>query len=399
MLEVTSIETGPNASVDGRARWLRSIERLRSGLPPVDGLEEFTKGHANISRIANAYLQKPADLNRWLAVTGNYGEGKTHGLSLIREIALQNQFATCQLVCDAGGSALNHPQRFVANLLSTLEVSFETVASYQDLLYRVLLEPARTLQLQAIAQRYLGGRREVDDTVNFGLSRIVFIQQNPSSPHEDFLRNWNGRVVHHLIGESIRYKGATALTRDTAYSLLRIATDLLGIHGLRGLVVALDEVESLFTKLPNVRSRLGAYRTLSALCASSYLGNCRVVLAITPDAARNMDIDLRTVGEEIECLPSEPLRKWAVAYSKDLHSTIHCRPLTSGERAELLQGVWSIYRRAYPDSNGISGESWNTFKGDLTTVQVPVRLLVRRAVEFLDSLRYGGQLRQRRGLS
>ena len=91
MLEVTSKEAQPSIREDPRARWLRSIERLRSGLPPVDGLEEFTKGQANVSRVTTAFLEKPADLDRWLSITGNYGEGKTHALSLIREIAQHNQ--------------------------------------------------------------------------------------------------------------------------------------------------------------------------------------------------------------------------------------------------------------------------------------------------------------------
>jgi hypothetical protein len=104
-------------------------------------------------------------------------------------------------------------------------------------------------------------------------------------------------------------------------------------------------------------------------------------------------IDLAREGVEIDCLRSEPLVKWAAAYSKDPDS-IQCRPLTSVERLEVLEGVLNIYRRAYPDSMRISVDGWNRIRGDLTTVHVPVRLLVRRAVEYLDSLRCTGQHRK-----
>ena len=117
---------------------LRTLYRLRSGLPPAEHLDQLTTGHSGLLTFAARLLDGKTETLRWMQVTGDYGEGKSHSLSLLRDLAHRRNYATCYLSCDGASFALNHPQRFLPGLLSTLEVPGIPIYGYEDLLYDVL---------------------------------------------------------------------------------------------------------------------------------------------------------------------------------------------------------------------------------------------------------------------
>jgi hypothetical protein len=195
-------------------------------------------------------------------------------------------------------------------------------------------------------------------------------------------------VTSHLTGDSIRHLSASPSNRQTAYRLVMIARDLALELGLKGLALGIDEVESVYTKLPTSRSRSGAFRVLSGLCNIS---NVKVVLAITPDAHRQMRDDIPTMlYDSPQCLDAEDILKWSTSLRDGTVPMFDCRQLGSNDREELLARICRLYGSVYgTDLEGKQfTQPWNRVVGRARSSAIPTRILVRQAVDHLDGFRY-----------
>jgi hypothetical protein len=314
-------------------------------------------------------------------VKGDYGEGKSHSLALLRERAHRAGFATCQLTADASSSALNHPQRFLPLLLATLELPGASINGFEQLLYRMLMDDDRVQAVADIVERHLQSNRNLDVYSRAALSTLVGYRGSPSDRIDERLM-WIRVATVFLSGDYIRHRSATPDNRVASYTLLRIAAELACAMGACGLVVLVDELESVYTKLPTARSREGAYRVLSALCASPDLSRLRVALAITPDAWRYFRADIDTFGT-IGGLHCEPVATWGSGLLTT-SSTIRLQPLEAKDRRELVRRVSAMYSRMYVPLVRPVEKVIDQIVGR----EVPVRILVRQAVDHLDIERY-----------
>jgi hypothetical protein len=189
-----------------------------------------------------------------------------------------------------------------------------------------------------------------------------------------------------LSGDTLAARGADPSARNQAYQLLGVAQDILVASGLRGLALVIDEVESVYTKLPGYLSRLGAFRVLSSICVSSHLAHCSAAIAITPDAWRELkSFDVRAALYR-SLLATEPLELWAEGINRRLIPILNCEPLTREQKTQLLSKVALIYVKAYPTFawDGVLKSEWHHFAASTAQAQIPVRIAVRRAVDFLD---------------
>ncbi len=379
----------PAADPPARAAALRAVHRLRAGLPPADRLEDLTVGAAEILPLLRSLLQPNEAGGRCLLVIGNYGQGKTHVLTLFRELASASNLASCQLSIDGAASALNHPQRFLPGLLSTLWVPGRPALGYEDLLHTVLSDIERARCIRAVVRRHLPTSREVDLVVRANLDRLVSLLQGGGADGADEVRLCLRRISTHLSGQTISHRSATPDVRSLTYALLQVAHDILRDAGLRGIALVIDEAESIYTKLPNARSRQGASRVLAALCAGSCLASCPVAVALTPDAERSLTADIGGIAATTDCLPGEPLRTWASALTAGRVPRLACRGLRPAERLHLLDRVFALYLQAYPAAvASLDSVTWQKVRGQVATRDVPVRLLIRQAIDLLDSCRY-----------
>jgi hypothetical protein len=324
-----------------------------------------------------------------MLVIGDYGHGKTHVLTLFRELAHACNFASCHLSIDGAASALNHPQRFLPGLLSTLCVPGRPVLGYEDLLHSVLSEIDRARRIRAVVRRHLPTSREVDLEVRANLDRLITLLQVQGPETADEVRMCLRRISVHLSGQTISHRSATPDVRSLAYALLQVVCDVIRDAGLRGFAMVIDEAESIYTKLPNARSRQGATRVLAALCAGPHLIPCPVAVALTPDAARTLAADIDGIAATTDCLPGEPLRAWASHLRAGRIPRIACRGLHPTERVHLLDRMLALYLQAYPDAaRTLDGTTWQSIRGQVTTRDVPVRLFIRQVIDLLDSHRY-----------
>jgi hypothetical protein len=371
-----------------RAGLIRTIYRLRSGLPPNESLEELTVGQGRlVPKLRSLFPARANGEGSWAIARGDYGQGKSHVLQLFNELALSEGFAVCTLSCDGFNNALNHPQRFLPSLLSTLEIPMRQTYGYTDLLYDVLSDGQLSVRLHELTDLYLDNWSTLALEVRDCLDRIIQIIGQGSRNHSELWAECVRFVTYHLTGESIRHLPASPSNRNTSYMLLALARDLLVELGTKGLAITLDEIESIYTKLPNVKSRQGALRVLSFLCL---LKNCRVVVAMTPDAYRDLVGDLQHMLIDTQCLPGEDIESWAKTLKTGTVPIVDLRPLNGTDRRQLLERMLELYGRAYgyKASSAEFKESWERCVAQCVQPSLPVRLIIRRAIELMDSNRY-----------
>jgi hypothetical protein len=388
LAESPSVAVQESSELDGlpsRAEMIRTIYRLRAGLPPCENLEHLTVGENRILAVVRALL-KPGPGSAWGIVRGDYGGGKTHILTLFADVARHEGYATCHLSADGYANALNHPQRFLPCLLATLEVPLRPTYGYTDLLYDVMCDAQLTERLSSIAASYLEGWTSVAGETRMCLARIVQLLERNEAYSDEWTANLRF-VTSHLTGDSIRHLSAAPTYRRTAYNLLSIARDLLVEVGLKGIAIAIDEVESVYTKLPNARSRHGAMRVLAGLCRFAH---CRVILAVTPDAFRDIASDVSLTFADSYALPAEDVPGWVNALKSGAVPILDCRPLTREQRKELLEAVRKAYVGAYGNEFASDGfkQHWDENLLHAADPQVSVRLVVRQAINLMDSIRY-----------
>lgn len=362
--------------LDQRASYLRAVQRLRAGLPPQEHIGELTVGNHQCT-IADLLTSKPGS-RRWMLVAGDYGHGKSHTLTLLEHEARRRGYATCHLSADAAASALNHPQRFLPLLLSTLDVPCRAIQGYQDFLHELLDDQqAADAIASSVAHR-------LADTTSLRRDLDLGFQALRRATADDRLVRKQA-VISLLTGDSIRARLADPAVRSQAYELLGIAQDTVKVVGAKGIALIVDEAESIYTKLPRSLSRYGAFKVLSALANCSHLSDCRLAIAVTPDALAHLqtiDITAATYG----CLPTEPVAAWARDLRDQRVPIIHCQPLSTNDKMILLTNVASLYAAAYPSVRlqDEPGTAWRNFRTATATASLPVRIAIRRAVDYLD---------------
>ena len=376
-----------------RSGLMRTMYRLRSGLPPTEHLEQLTVGQERlVPKLRSLFPEVLNGKGLWAIARGDYGQGKSHVLQLFNEMALSEGFAACTVSCDGFNNALNHPQRFLPSLLSTLEIPMRLTYGYTDLLYDVLSDAQLSMRLHDLTDLHLDNWSTLALEVRSCLDRIIQIVSQNDKSRSEVWAECVRLVTHHLTGDSIRHLPASPANRNTSYMLLSLARDLLVDLGAKGLAITIDETESIYTKLPNVRSRQGALRVLSFLCQ---LGNSSIVIAMTPDGYRNMVSDLQHILIDPQCLPVEDIASWAKALKSGAIPILDLHPLNPTDRRQLLDRILELYGRAYGYKAFSTEfkESWEQCATQCGQPSIPVRLVIRRAIDLMDTDRYGSPLR------
>src|ERR1700723_2916403 len=92
---------------------LRAIMRLKSGLSPIERVEDITIDLPKHLAYLNHLLDSSNRRERLGLVLGSYGAGKTHFLQLAKRVALKQGYAVAELGQDTGLGSLAQPQRHV----------------------------------------------------------------------------------------------------------------------------------------------------------------------------------------------------------------------------------------------------------------------------------------------
>ena len=331
----------PRGSTDASVTALADLYRLKAGLSPYHHLDELTIGFDRLKRWVTPLLHEDGSGERLAIVTGAYGAGKTHTLQVARLIAARRGFAATAMSPDLGQSILAHPQRLVSSLIENMEFFDGHRWLNAHDVFSQLWKDEEGRQALLACLREIRSESEpvasvVRDAIGWARNGMVTGSVEP--------------LTDYIFGTSLASKANNVATRETAYGLLGMWTQMFRLRcGVKGLVVLLDEVETLFRPnvCPSVASRRAAYRAFSGFLGGK-LDGIRALWAITPDG-------LQQLNAEFEWQLGVALGMQGISRFEDAQgllarfraASIHALPVPSrADLVSLARNIAAMHREA-----------------------------------------------------
>jgi hypothetical protein len=385
------------------------IESLRRGTVPVDHVPYFTVGRDRWLSIieddlAN-YIAAGGAKVRFLS--GDYGDGKTHFLSLIQHLVQHEGFAVSFVVLtrEVPMHKFELVYQEIVSRLSTAPGRMgirALLTHWLETLQPQLGEPdeaARTTSLQGIAET-LKDLEGMD--VNFAQGLISLIQrrylplaegETPEDREQalELLYQWfeGGRLSKRELRP---FQIFEALNKNNSKRLLLSLIAFLLHLGYQGLILLLDELETVMGQSASVRN--AAYENVRLLIDNAEQAHhLHVFFSIIPDVIlaekgfRSYDAlwsRVRSVGE------SSRLNYRSVVI--DLHRT----PLETAELLELGKGLRHIHELAYRwEAAAIVTDDFLEHVCETQQrmgLLAEVRLYIKQIIRYLDMAEQDGTL-------
>jgi len=194
-----------------------------------------------------------------------YGYGKSHLLRVIKSIALEQNFGVAQISLDGYERAFNHPARYIHYVYESLSVPGSSVRGLGEITPRILRGNRRNDLL----------RWADSPAAKWGIGYYIRRLAGSGDGYDPSI------LKYYINSCDIQYRSGAYYY--LLYERLKILSDLCRAIGLSGLVVLFDEVESIVTLLPNIRSRLRSYEILNKLVDSREFPYCCFCFAVSPD--------------------------------------------------------------------------------------------------------------------
>lgn len=385
------------------------IESLRRGSVPVEHVPYFTVGRERWLRIieddlAN-YIAAGGAKVRFLS--GDYGDGKTHFLSVVQHLVQRERFAVSFVVLtrevpmnkfelvyqETVARLRSAPGRvgiraLLDDWLETLAPQFETAAEEQR---------AAALQEMAETLKDLDGM-----DINFAQGLVGLVQNRywPLNDDETEETREQAREVLYQWFEGIRlskrelrpFQIFDSLNKNNSKRLLSSLIAFLLHLGYHGLILLLDELETVMGQSASVRN--GAYENVRLLIDNAEQAHhLHVFFSIIPDVIlaekgfKSYDAlwsRVRSVGE------SDRLNYRSIVI--DLHRT----PLENAELIELGRRLRRIHELAYRwEAAGIVTDDYIVEACETQQrmgLLAEVRLYIKQVIRYLDMAEQDGTL-------
>jgi hypothetical protein len=384
------------------------IESLRRGSVPVEHVPYFTVGRERWLRIieddlAN-YIAAGGAKVRFLS--GDYGDGKTHFLSVIQHLVQREGFAVSFVVLTREVPMHKFElvyQEIVSRLTTAQGTGIRALLAY----WLETLQPqlgesdaaTRTARLQDIAET-IKGLDGMDG--NFAQGLISLMQQRylPLAEDEVSETRANAQELLYQWFEGIRlskrelrpFQMFESLNKTNSKRLLLSLITFLRHLGYKGLILLLDELETMMAQSATVRN--AAYENVRLLIDNAEQAHhLHIFFSIIPDVIlaekgfKSYDAlwsRVRSVGE------SRRLNYRSVVI--DLHRT----PLETAELLDLGQRLRHIHELAYRwEAAGIVTDDF--IRQVCQTQQrmglvAEVRLYIKQIIRYLDMAEQDGSL-------
>jgi hypothetical protein len=370
------------------------IEGLRKGLVPTEYVAFFTVGRQNWLKFVEE------DLDNFIAegggkvrfINGDYGDGKTHFMSVIRQLALQKNFAASFVV-------LTRDVPIHKFELVYQEIVLRLRGRFEGMGIRSLIQQWITEQKKADLGTLFSSLRQMKKLdLNF-INALIGLFQEPSSSSEEkpseetvnpqeILYQWfEGKKVPKK--ELAKFQVFETLNKVNSKNFLQSLVTFLKFTGHKGLILLFDELETVLAQASSIRN--AAYENIRLLMDntehSEYL---QLFFALIPDVLlsekgfKSYDAlwgRVRTVGD------SDALNYRGTLV--DLHKT----PLKQQELVSLGISLRKIHEISYrwdaqqAVSNDVIAEMCKQQEG--MGVLTEVRLFIKQMIRYLDMAEQG----------
>ncbi|MGD9210216.1 MAG: DUF2791 family P-loop domain-containing protein [Desulfobacteraceae bacterium] len=377
------------------------IEELRKGSVPADYVPFFTVGRDRwltfIQDDLESYIAEGGAKVRFLS--GDYGDGKTHFMSVIRHMALQSDFAVSFVVLTRE-IPIHKFEAVYQAICRQLRGRFSG-AGIRDLLTWWLddLVQKKTVTMEQLADLAETLRNLPDMNVNFAnaLAALAYNRFVPLEEGEQQEQRDTGRevILHWFEAGKVTKRELKpfgifeVVNKTNSKQMLNSLNAFLRFTGHKGLILLLDELETVIAQSASVRN--AAYENVRLLIDNSEQAQYfHIFFAIIPDVLlsekgfKSYDAlwsRVRSIGQKTR------LNYRGVLI--DLHRT----PLTTKELLELGRCLRRIHEISYrwdaaatvPDKL-ITDICKNQDKMGLLS---EVRLFVKQIIRLLDMAEQG----------
>ena len=371
------------------------IEQLRKGTVPVDQVAAFTVGRQSwlkfIEDDLQHYISEGGAKVRF--INGDYGDGKTHFMSIVRHLALQQNFATSFLVLTRD-IPIHKFEVIYQQIVEQLCGNFDGKGIRQLLDYWI--KSLTTEQISALNDTL---KALPDMHLNFANALVSLVKLTHAEVSEEQDKEQQQQAKEILLqwfeGAKISKRDLKpfnvfeSLNKSNSKTLLRSLVSFLRHTGHAGFVLLLDELETIISQPTSVRN--AAYENVRLLIDNTeHAQFLHIFFAIIPDVLasekgfKSYDAlwsRVRSIGE------GKKLNYRGVLI--DLHKT----PLDTKELVELGCSIRRIHEISY---RWEAGENMSdTFIEEICDTQQrmgllsEVRLFIKQVIRSLDMAEQG----------
>jgi hypothetical protein len=374
------------------------IETLRAGVPSrevsavlMEGQGSLlNKSHENLGRVAQGE-------SATLIVRGQYGEGKTHLLSAIENIAMASGFAVSSIVLskETPFNRINKVYEAIAHSVAATDLPRP---GFEDILLKLHPSGDAIGYVAEYAEKHLHPKilyvfrnylKEGD-----ALKRAQLYDDLAGSP----LSMADLRAIHRgNFHEAMKMPRRFLIQEDTM-DYLRFLGFLLRSAGYKGWVVLVDEVE-LLSKL-GIGSRAQAYVNLATLLGLNehqppLTGVYMVFALANPFVSETLSAQGRNDLAKVPEWLNDPRRNREgdvhlaeAAMRRVVEDSVPLEPLTE-ENMQAILGCLEEYHRLGYGWDGIMDREFVRSRS-LAKASNPTRTTIRAALEYMDLLyQYG----------
>ncbi len=362
------------------------IEALRSGVPSRAVGQYFSEARPRIMREISDRLDSVCDAGKssGMIISGKYGEGKTHLLNTVFNLAHSNNMVVSYLslsketpmdklylVYQKVIQNTYLPRRQQPGFMQELEkISANSPVASEMLVY--VLQQLETDKLYYLFRSYLNTE---DSDEKFLLQADL---------EGDFVANAAlKKIYRRIFNETVKYKVNFTKTKHCG-DYFKFMSHLFTLMGYHGWVILIDETE-LMGRLGK-KARLNAYRNMARfLLPERCPENTFSIFALSASYTEDV-IEAKHEYENLEAVyPDEP--EPARTVLDLLVKAPQLVPLTKEEISSVLGKIQDFHGRAYEWTPNLSLASLteSTQSGGYL-----LRTKIRAAIEFLDQLyQYG----------
>lgn len=362
------------------------IEALRSGIPSRAVGQYFSEARPKIMKEISDRLDAVCEQGKssGMIISGKYGEGKTHLLNTVFNLAHSNNM-----------------------VVSYLSLSKETPMDKLYLVYQKLIQntylpkrqqPGFTYELEKISagspvanEMLLYAAKQLETDKLYYLFRSYLNTEDSDEKfllqadlEGDFIANASLKKIYkRIFNQSVKYNTNFTKTKhcNDYFSFMSHLFTQMGYHGW---VILIDETE-LMGRLSK-KARLNAYRNMAGfLMPKERLESAFSIFALSASYVEDV-IEAKHEYENLAAIyPDEP--EPAKTVLDLLARAPQLLPLTKEEIREILYKIQDFHGKAYGWTPNLSIESLTeaTLSGGYL-----LRTKIRAAIEFLDQLyQYG----------
>ena len=370
--------------IDFEAR--RVIEALRSGVPSRMVGQYFSSARQDILSVLSKKLGEVSENNVSLGmvITGKYGEGKTHLLNTVFNMA-QAANMVVSLISVGKETPLDKPFLVYQKIVQNTYLPRRLQPGFLDVLSNITPHSPVAEEMTAYTAKSLSTDKL------FYLFRSYLHTDDPEEKHM-LLADLEGDFIGNLIlRQTYKRIFAEKCVFNTAFSKTKHMADYFAMlsHlflqlGYDGWVILFDEME--LTGRLGKKTRLNAYKNMAAFLFPadySLLRSTFSLFTITDSYVEEV-IERKHEYENLSEAAFEPKDAEAAKRALDaIESAVQLKPLNKGEIFYIIEKLTEFYKNAYdwhPDISLPDLYASADNRGYL------LRTRIRAVVECLDQL-------------